>query len=268
MFQHQSYGNVAKALLTEGQLTSSPRELKLGQYFEDGINRYRWARVISSGHKVGQFVCFGQGNLAKTATSGYFRYVSVGKGNAVGDTIVQLYSAAILSNPTRFQGGTMEVVSGQGSPFIYKINTYETGAAGKYSKLFLESPLRAKLSTTGTTKVVFRPNPYDGVKVVASVLLTANSAIPAGVLTASGSTSGYQWIQDQGIACVKANVAVVEGYTVGIGESGLASTAFNIGLAAVGSNCVQSNSLLPVGKVRGTVAADSYVSCKLMIPGA
>ncbi len=213
--QIYSYGSKAKLLLQEGK-QSTRKDQPLGSFYDHGGKRYRWAHVADTDVRLGMLIT---GNVQTSgALLSQFNFNSAvnGFGDAAGDDVIKIYSASPFFNDTTqvYADGEFVVLSGTGLGHSYQIARYEPGVTATTTRLWLQDPLRDKLSND--TQVRVMKNPYADLRVASNVnLVNANSnCIPKGFATASATTSGYMWIQSKGHGMGVAGAALAAGNLV------------------------------------------------------
>ena len=236
--QVHSYGNLAETGLAEQP--SSTKRLSLGHYIDDGAQKYRYAKISdASGVSPGKLYVQHRTSGYHLADSAYIQCVNNGAyGGQLGDTVVKVYSAVGLSADA-FVDGFLTTSTGVGAGYgANRINHYETGVAGKATKIFLDKPLRQKLSTT--SRLVVHKSPYMDLVEASGVTGTASrSAIPRGwgVVSGDAGASGYSFIQTKGIGNIYCQQAVLMGEhltpTSGGGVYGLSNAAVSGGEADI-----------------------------------
>jgi len=226
--QVHSYGKGLQALLTAG-VQSSKGDTPLGQKFEDGMRTFRWAYIAMASALPGNV--FKKHSYVSTASTkvlsgpgGHFNSAIDGWGGRIGDTNVRLYgvSGGLTSN-TRYEDGTLEIVSGTGAGFSYPVNSYEVGGTG-VSNVKIKQGLIIALDTT--SYAVLRPNPYYGLD-FASTVSGKGRILPGGAATVSVTASGYCLVQTKGPGIGESNAKLSAGAPVMPVGSGLMSTTTN-----------------------------------------
>ncbi len=249
--QLHSYGNLAKTLLMQGQQTSRCN-LPVGYYFDDGSSRYRWSFIQLTTHIAGQYVVQPNATSGLKLTSSMFKSCQTKGGNTSGDTEIALYSAVTLSATiiSNYIGGRLFVVSGKGRGQCYTVKKLETGAAGKITKMTIDGGIRLQgLSTR--TRAQLKPPAYYGLKLATAHLLCA---IPGGFLTASGTTSGWQFVQTRGFGVGFC------GDTVGLGQALVAANiSGKVSAMSAKSACVP----IAIAETAGT--AGGFMGIQVMV---
>ncbi len=238
--QLYSYGQYkAVAVLKEG--IHSTRKMPLGYWFDKGNHRYRYAKFTGS-TPVGRG--FGQYGLSGETLSGsaYFGSMFSGahRGFESGDNCLHIYSMAGLSAEA-YVGGTLDIISGSGSPFSYRIKDYEVGSAGLKTKLWIEDGLQSTLDSTTVARIT--ENPYWNVQYWSA----ASGDVPwkprgfLPITDASGSnTSGYGFLVTRGRAVPTTSTVLSYGRPVYMGEAAgtvVRQSTTNSGIAPVGVAC-------------------------------
>ena len=226
--QIYSVGNLAETALHCQPTTT--RKMALGSFVDKGTNqRFRYAHIADSvlpGRLYTQEADSGY-DFGNTNGSLYVQCVANGPyGGRVGDTVIKVKSAVGLSADA-FVDGTLVVSTGIGAGYgAYNIDSYDTGAAGKVTKIKLAEPLRQKLGNTSRIRV--HKNPYKNL-IHCSAVAGEISSVPRGVaiISADGSASGFCFVQTRGYGTGFAKDAVIFGEqlipSVAGGLSGLTS---------------------------------------------
>ncbi len=207
MAQVISTGKSAQQLISAGAQTTN-QGIPVGQIYEDGVRRYRWAHHSAKSKRGAPLL---KNALAKSAIviSANKSWTSVGAGqgfgNTIGDHVLNIHSCVSLTG-SRFQGGFL-IIKGSGwntsCAGVYEIDTYQSGQNAKTTKLFLKDGINGAL---GVNPLVARglivPNPYYGLtQNDGTDFISGNfhgPSILAGVTTCSSTASGYQLIQTRG----------------------------------------------------------------------
>lgn len=255
--QIYSVGNLAETALHEQPTLT--RKLALGTFIDKGTNqRYRYAHITSGilpGHLYVQERDSGY-DFGNTNGSLYVQCVANGPyGGRVGDTVIKVHSAVGLSADA-FVDGTFVVSTGIGQGGgAYNIDSYETGAAGKVTKIKLAEPLRQKLGNTSRIRI--HKNPYQNLTECTGDDKKV-SAVPRGVaiISADGGTSGFCFIQTRGYGTAIAKDAVIFGENLVPGTVG--GLSGNGTISAVGPRPIVAVALSPAG-------SGDFVSCDFKI---
>ena len=256
-----STGKSAKQLIYEGSQPTN-QGIPVGTIVEDGVRRYRWAH-LKAGLKRGITVIKTGIQASAVVISGsQWGSVTVNhKGDKAGQHEVDVYSATSIIG-SRFQNGFL-MIKGSGwnvsAAGIYEVDTYQTGKAGKLTRIYLNDPINAKLGVGG--RGLITPNPYygchqhdsAGAGSVMSSLWHGKAAI-AGITTCSSTASGYQLVQTRG-------PAVVFGASSGIINAG--ETVFPYG--SVVSTVLQVTKENAVGRAAESCGVHTYFTADLFI---
>lgn len=160
------------------------------------------------------------GSRATTGDGRYFRYVLVGAtalvpgqlyqgpasdatnfspsgGLSVGQAVTTGSVAFTLSNSltltaNQLAGGTMSVAVTPGQGYTYKVKSNSAVTSATSAAFVLEDPLLTNLSTA--SRVVFYPNPYNGIVVVG----TAPTGPVVGTAIYPVTAAQYGWVQSRG----------------------------------------------------------------------
>lgn len=197
---------------------STTQQTDLGARATTGDGRYfRYALVGATATVAGQLY---QGPASDVVNFSPVGGLAIGQANVTGTNSFTL-STSLTLTANQLAGGLMAgvVTPGIGQTYQVKSNSAVTSATG--AVITLSDPLRTNLSTA--SRVVFYPNPYNGIVVVG----TAPTAPIIGVAPSVIAAASYGWIQTRG------SIGVLIGGTPGSGQPvgiNLANTTGSVSL--------------------------------------
>jgi len=265
MAQHGHYGKPSDVLVSGGQ-KSRQGSVPLGYYFDDGIRRFRWAYVKGSALKAGQPVkkCLGKASALSVPAECFRQSATAGGyGDRAGVATIRLAGLSGLTQAMvsegKFNDGFLMVISAvSGQAVCHPIDWVEKGKSGTlttpncWSKIYLKEPLAKPLSTG--SEAMLLPNPYRGVRAFSTSCRSDGTAgQPAGFLTCSATTSGYQLVQTKGLG-------------IGLNSGGVTSqTPVYIKSSTLSSIDPGSAAVIPFAWSLGKAAGDSYLPINICI---
>ncbi len=264
MSQITSFGKKAEVLLVEGAHTSQ-KGMDIGQYWENGIKRYRWSHIRAGsmrgmlhGHRATVSGLLVSGICFVSAKPAGF--------GAVGDHEIYIWGLSNLSagnaSADAYIDGTLEIVSNNPNSQgvgVFQIRGYTLNPEG--AALFrLKEQINIDLSTWTHAKL--RKNDYADLYACSRVTRISNSQfIPRGFTTASTTTSSFQWLQTAGpgVARLKGDVAAAGTYVGAVTSAGLSS------ILQVSGEVTNMSVLLPVAITRTGGTALNWCSVDILL---
>lgn len=173
--------------------TSSTQGADLGALATTGDGRYfRYVKAGATTLVPGQAYCGPANSNANWSPSGG---LTVGAALATGGTQFNLNSSITLA-ANDLAGAIMSVAVTPGQGYSYKVKSNSAVTSATGSTIVLEDPVVTNLSTA--SRVVFYPNPYNGVVVLGTTAL----APVVGVSVFPVTNAQFGWVQTRGLASV------------------------------------------------------------------